>query len=650
MKDLTYGFNDYMILDNLPRAVAIHKVEFDQNNEPCNYTYTYVNQQFCEVLNKSKEEVVGHKVTELFPGIEKDSADWIKIYGRIAAQGGHEDTIQYSEHLDRWYRVMYFGLPNNMFFVMFDDITEEKRKESSLSKALASSVDAVFILKALYNHRRDIRDFEIIYVNPAAEKQIQTPKEALIGHKINELYFTKSGKISFYRCKEAFIKQLPCEEEYEVISEHLAPGHYYQQTIPTESGVVIFCRDITERKKQEKQAYTTGKLITLGSITAGITHEITNPLQVIQSCMEVLNDKYGNNDSLTRELIERTLVASSKIFGLVSSLKVLYRRPTKLGKSSLGSVINGPVFGASNDGTSDIISVKDLVHGMTPLVSPILKGDIEFNINYQHLPEEIFTNAPLAATHQILISLLSNASEAIKESASPEQGKISITVDERKHFIDFIISDNGPGMLPEIQHKIFEPFFSTRLERGSAGLGLAISEKLAHEMNGELRLLNTNADGTTFVFSLPRVYPSEHFLSAQKELQNKRGKEWQRPTANNRILVVDDEKDFCLFFSRILIVLGFNVTTASSGEEGRTLFSKEHFDYVIVDSNMPKITGERMIELILKDHPETKCKFFITSGRIDLEDVSYLPPQIRARVGAIIPKPFSIDLIKRILI
>ncbi len=143
---------DYVkLLDNLPSPIAVHRIICDSSGKPIDFQYVYCNQQFAQLLSLSPDEIIGHCVTDILPGTENDPADWIGRYGKIALHGGSEIFEDYSQALDKWFRVQAHQPEEGFFATLAEDISDQNRtaeliakKQKDYNSLLARARDIVY--------------------------------------------------------------------------------------------------------------------------------------------------------------------------------------------------------------------------------------------------------------------------------------------------------------------------------------------------------------------------------------------------------------------------------------------------------------------------------------------------------------------------
>lgn len=253
------------------------------------------------------------------------------------------------------------------------------------------------------------------------------------------------------------------------------------------------------KETQEKMAQAS-KLVALGELAAGMSHELNQPLTGIRGFAQELHDivkteKKPRRSQLT-ELSFDVIQNADKMAELLSHLRDFARKERNH-------------FDASNQTESESVSVNAAVHNVLKLLNKQFE-DRDIKIDVNAIPD---TLAVLAQTHpveQVLINLFTNSRDAIvdKRETQPKlKGHISFEAHLEDNFVCMRIRDNGPGVPTSTRERIFDPFFSTKSQGKGLGLGLSISFSIAHNFGGELYLEESNSLGSSFVLRLPVAVP-----------------------------------------------------------------------------------------------------------------------------------------------
>ena len=142
------------ILDQTPFGYAYHKIILDENNKPCDYEFIEVNTAFENLTGLKRSVVLGKKITEILPDIKKSEFNWIEFYGKIALNGGSEEFEQFSDSLNRWYKVKAYSTEKGSFITAFTDITNERNQISDLYKLSIMTEELLEGLEGEHNYQK----------------------------------------------------------------------------------------------------------------------------------------------------------------------------------------------------------------------------------------------------------------------------------------------------------------------------------------------------------------------------------------------------------------------------------------------------------------------------------------------------------------
>jgi len=257
----------------------------------------------------------------------------------------------------------------------------------------------------------------------------------------------------------------------------LAEASVGQINMPEQNYALVFNRDITQQKKEEKKLQRANQLALVGEMAAGLAHEIKNPLAGIKVSLEVLAEELPLNNEdqeLFHQIINETFRVEKLLKGLLN-----YARPAKLNYSTF--------------------DLHKLLDNAVKSVSLARKNSTQHTVEFiNHYPTEpLDIEADSAQLQQVFLNILLNAIEEMIEG-----GEIEISthlINEEK--IQIAISDTGPGIQENRLNDIFLPF-NTRKSKGT-GLGLAICKRIAEDHNGSIEANNNDSVGATFTVILP---------------------------------------------------------------------------------------------------------------------------------------------------
>lgn len=244
------------------------------------------------------------------------------------------------------------------------------------------------------------------------------------------------------------------------------------------TGVVAVIRDVTEIKDLNEEVARHKRLVALGKLSAGIAHEIRNPLSSIRGLAQFIFNSFSKTDERKEDL--NTIIQE---VDRLNKLVVQVLDFAKLKKPNLTR-----------------FSLNDLTRKITELFKIEIKGkQIKFNLELS--PDISQIQADEDQVRQILMNVIINAIQAI-----PKKGEIKIKTEKAplkgEPAIKLIIEDSGIGITEKDFNQIFDPFFSTK-EKGS-GLGLSIVYKLVEAHQGEIKVESKEGEGTKFIILLPQ--------------------------------------------------------------------------------------------------------------------------------------------------
>jgi len=250
--------------------------------------------------------------------------------------------------------------------------------------------------------------------------------------------------------------------------------------------IVHYLKDVTAQKRLEQQLVLSDKLASLGTLVAGIAHEINNPLGIIAGYSEALLDR-AHEPALANVLgfedfPEYLRTIHSEIFRCKGILKSLLE------------------FARPSGGTFREIDINEIIKEVLLLLqhrTTRLKHTIELSLN-RDLPK---IHADAGSLRQLLMNLLLNAIYF-----TPEGGSISITTGpDAAGRVRLTVRDTGAGIPQELLGKVFDPFFTTKPVGEGTGLGLTISHRIVEEHRGTIEAESQPGKGTAFIITLPSL-------------------------------------------------------------------------------------------------------------------------------------------------
>lgn len=357
--------------------------------------------------------------------------------------------------------------------------------------------------------------------------------------------------------------------------------------------VITTFHDITPIKAAQDAAERLSRqerLVTTGTLAAGVGHEINNPLAFVLANLEFSLEELraiagGSPSGRLRELITALCEArdgAERIRKIVRGLRALAREETEPIPTDVASVVESSMNMAAHEIKHKATLVCALAQ--TP---PVMADESRLS--------------------QILVNLLTNAAQSFP-TGELSRNEIRVTsAMEGEDRVCISVSDNGPGIPAELQRRIFDPFFTTKPVGQGTGLGLSICQSIATTLGGELRLESTVGRGSSFQVILPVAKEP----LGEEVAQGPRAS----PGPRGRILVIDDEPAILSSIRRILEKEHEVVALGDSREALRRLESGERFDVVFCDLMMPNLSGDELYQRVRMRDAQLADRFvFLTGG------------------------------------
>ncbi|MEW6711629.1 MAG: response regulator, partial [Candidatus Riflebacteria bacterium] len=357
--------------------------------------------------------------------------------------------------------------------------------------------------------------------------------------------------------------------------------------------------DVTEQRNLEEQLRQAQKMDAVGQLAGGIAHDFNNVLSGIRGAAELI-ELQGSKDEKIDKFAKVILQATDRASELISKLMAFSRRSSPLSTP----VDSHQAVNSALDILRCSIDKKVIISANLQAEKSVIIGDIA-------LLQNVFINLGINASHAMpeggTFSIESSCVEL--DSASCQAYDLA-----PGQYIKFDVRDTGCGISPEIMPRIFEPFFTTKKSGSGTGLGLAASFGIIRQHRGAIFAYSEVGVGTVFHILLPIT---EKFKPISERAE-------KPAKGQGVILLIDDEEIILSTISAILIELGYEVITASNGEEGVKIYSaeRERIDLVIVDMIMPIMNGKECYLKLRQLCPDVRI--ILASGFSKEEDLTEL--------------------------
>jgi PAS domain S-box-containing protein len=347
-------------------------------------------------------------------------------------------------------------------------------------------------------------------------------------------------------------------------------------------------RDVTERRRTEQALRVSERMASLGTLAAGVAHEINNPLTYVLLNLRFLREYVDENGPPATEAqdrvklaVARALEGAERVSAIVKDLRILSH---------------------PNDRSMKSLDLRALLESALRMVGNDIRHRARLVCHFEPVPAVLGNEAQLG---QVFLNLLVNAVQAV-DGRPVDECEIGVrtSTDERGRAV-IEISDTGTGIAPDHLQRIFDPFFTTKPVGLGTGIGLSICHGTVKSMQGEIQVESAVGKGSLFRVLLPPA-PLDAEPSKEPPLSGAD----LRPLAPRRVLVMDDDRSVAEALKQALV--GHDVTLAASAEEGLRAVRNTQFDAMLCDVMMPGMTGIAFYEQL--DRAEQQKVVFITGG------------------------------------
>ncbi len=391
-----------------------------------------------------------------------------------------------------------------------------------------------------------------------------------------------------------------------------------------EKTVFVMLRDITEGRKLQEQLMVSDRMASVGTLAAGVAHEINNPLAAILANLELIVSKFAKlapqvPDEDVREIrddLTDALDAAIRVKNIVSDLRIFSRSQ---------EVPDGPV------------DIEHLLESSLRMAYNEIRHRAKVVRDFQPVPPVIGNDSRLG---QVLLNIIVNAAQAIEEGhADTNVIRVATRLDDHGKVV-IEISDTGVGMPPEMIRKLFTPFFTTKPAGVGTGLGLVICHRIVDALGGSIEVESTVGKGSTFRIRLPPGH--EEDLAPSMRVWD----EHIAPPYHGTVLIVDDEYLLGKVLSRTLDS-EHQVTIVTRAQEAlKKISAGERFDAILCDLMMPEMSGMEFYQEVSRvASDQARHIIFMTGGAFTPRARAFLEEVPNARLQ----KPFELTTLKNLI-
>ncbi|MEP6572291.1 MAG: PAS domain S-box protein [Gemmatimonadota bacterium] len=593
---------------------------------------TFVNGQMARMLGYSVEAMLGLPMRELVGAEDRERMELMVEKGRRGITVGGDSALLRKDGSNLWVRISTVPIADSTgayvgSLSMVTDRTQQRAAEEALRRSeeqyrqiVENTTDGIVTID---------RAGLIVFVNGRFAEMLGYQPHEIIGVSAFSLMSTgrrAAAMEAFKRHKfglKGVVDSAFCHRNGIEVEVNIA-GSPILDAAGNPIGSLAVVRDVTEQRKLQSQLMVSDRMASVGTLAAGVAHEINNPLAAVMANLDYITERLMSDagtallqmDSLPREqwlrqeikpCLDDAREAAERVRFIVRDLKIFSRAP--------------------NEDACTPVNVKSIMESSLRMAWNEIRHRAVLVKSYGRVPD---VNAIGARLGQVFLNLIVNAAQAMQEGhAEDNEIRISTRLDGDRVIVE--VADNGPGMRPETVGRVFDAFFTTKPPGAGIGLGLAICQRIVTDLGGELTVASEVGKGTTFRVSLPAAgaEASELVVAPVTPQAVRRG----------RILIVDDEEAVLRVLRRIMSAEHEVVATLDAREALALCARGETFDLILCDLMMPRMSGMELYAELARVAPaQAERMIFVTGGAFTEKARLFLsdPPKEQ------IEKPFNI--------
>jgi PAS domain S-box-containing protein len=590
------------------------------------FTATYISANVRDMLGWSAAEYGAPRFWR--DHLHPDDRDAVETHvAQLFATGS--DTFEYRfAHADGGYRWLFDcvrlvrdadGTPREIVG-HFTDVSERHHAEESLRRSEAN-------FRTLIERSPTVTivhvDGVIAYVNPAACALLDYDASEMIGRHILDCVPPDDHAIALASlastARGGHTRTGPLRIRRRDGRYVTVDGEALRLAFDGKPAHVVLARDVTERSELFTRMAVADRMVSVGTLAAGVAHEINNPLAFVVSNLALIADDLprllaGEPTRLGRADVEQLLVdareGAARVSAIVRDLRALAR---------------------PDDITTAAVDVAKVLASSIRMTANELRHRARV---IEHIEQAPLVEANESRLGQVFLNLLVNAAQAIPEGRAAQNEvrvRLGANADGTSAIVE--IEDTGIGIPSHVIGRIFDPFFTTKPVGVGVGLGLAISHQIITSLGGDIAVTSTPGQGASFRITLPAAGATRGDAVANLP-------ERAAEASATRVLMIDDEAAVGRS-TRALLAPDYEITTVTRAADGLRLLAHGGYDAILCDLMMPEMTGMEFWQRL--EPALARRVVFLTGGAFTEQARAFLAQVTQPRVE----KPFREHELRR---
>jgi len=375
---------------------------------------------------------------------------------------------------------------------------------------------------------------------------------------------------------------------------------------------VALCQDLAARRQSQARLLATDRMVSVGTLAAGVAHEINNPLAFLLTNLHFAADALaaGGAQPLgpVREALQEAVEGAERVREIVRDLKA---------------------FARSDDRGRAPIDVERVLESSVKMAWNEIRHRARLVKRFGRVPPVLGEEARLG---QVFLNLALNAVQAIPEGdVAGNTIELATRLEGDRVIVE--VRDSGPGIPEAVRPQLFTPFFTTKPAGVGTGLGLYICRDIVGSLGGTVEALSPEGGDTVLRGSLPAAAREPAAVPAPA------------PRTRARVMVVDDEPMIGATLARVLA--GHEVVTVASSRDAlRRVESGEAFDVLLLDLIMPEMTGMELYEALTRTVPAAAERVVFLTGGLFTPAARAFAERVK---NPILEKPFDAGALRRLV-